>query len=156
MECFRVSERSLDQHLLVLTLDDPAHTRATRHHTVNTRDRTGLLFLIFLHFPTKGTEALPAPGQSNPPFPGSSPARGEEAESSGCSPFPPRLPGESSVCNSHPCNSQGCREAQPELKPGFCNYIFPFILLGVIGESVSFCVAYSSQSWDTLGNTCAS
>lgn len=102
MKCFRVSARSLDQYLLVLTLDDPAHTRATRNHTVTTRDRTWLPFLIFLHFPRKGTEALPASGKNNPPFPGSSAAREKEAESSGCSPFPPRLPGESSVGNSHP------------------------------------------------------
>lgn len=57
----------------------------------------------------KGTEALSASLKSKPPFPGSSPARGEEPESSGCSPFPPRLPGESSVGNSHSrALSQSC------------------------------------------------
>lgn len=66
----------------------------------------------------KGTEALPAPGKSKPPFPGSSAARGEKSVSSGFSALPPRLPGESSVGNSHPrALWQGCREAQPELKP---------------------------------------
>lgn len=78
MECFRVSEGSLDHDLLVVTLDDPAHTRATRNNTVSIRDRAWLSFLIFLHFLMKGTEALPAPRKSKLPFPGSYPARGEE------------------------------------------------------------------------------
>lgn len=87
----------------------------------------------------KGTEALPAPGESKPPQPGSSPAGGEQAVSLSCSVPPSRLPEKSSVSNSHPnVLWQGCGEARPELKPFTRVLSLPL----PIGESVGFCLFF--------------